>query len=154
MDLCATTRDLILLKAGEGRRYELGGMAAIFKADEAETNAAYSVSEWVLEPGFEGPGAHSHTSNDELFFVVDGEPDILIDTVWRTVPPGTFIRIPGDVNHDFRNRSRERARLLNIFIPGGFEHHMPAIVSWFENAASHSDAPQDAPLPQPDRAGS
>ncbi|MFC5345547.1 cupin domain-containing protein [Brevundimonas staleyi] len=135
MTVTADRRDLILLEAGEGRRYEMGGMTAVFKADEVETGCGYSVSEWLLAPGFEGGGAHSHTANDEIFYVVEGKPDILIDRIWQTVLPGTFVRIPGGVDHDFRNRSRAPAKLLNLFIPGGFEREMPAIVSWFQTQA-------------------
>ena len=41
-------------------------------------------------------------------------------------------RIPaGGVTHDFENRSGSRAGALNVFLPGGFEALMPAIVDWF-----------------------
>ena len=33
---------------------------------------------------------------------------------------------------DFENRTDEVAGLLNVFIPGGFEKDMPAIVRWYE----------------------
>ncbi|OYW82614.1 MAG: cupin, partial [Asticcacaulis sp. 32-58-5] len=36
------------------------------------------------------------------------------------------------VIHDFENQSPDRAGLLNIYIPGGFEDDMPAIVDWFQ----------------------
>lgn len=42
---------IITLPPGGGRRYEMGKLTALFKADEADTDAKYSVSEWVLEPG-------------------------------------------------------------------------------------------------------
>ena len=34
--------------------------------------------------------------------------------------------------HDFENRTDKKMGLLNFYIPGGFEKHMPAIVKWFE----------------------
>jgi mannose-6-phosphate isomerase-like protein (cupin superfamily) len=48
---------------------------------------------------------------------------------------GTLIRIPAGVTHDFENRTSQPAGLLNVFIPGGFEVHMPAIVQWFKDHA-------------------
>ena len=123
----------IVLTEGEGRRYACGPLlTAVFKADEEETGARYSVSEWCMEPRFAGVGAHSHEANDEIFWVVEGRPEVLIGEAWRAVAPGAFLRIPAGVTHDFRNRSTGPARLLNIFIPGGFERQMPAIVDWFE----------------------
>lgn len=121
----------IVLPPGGGRRYCMGGLVALFKADEAETGAAYSISEWILEPGQEGVGAHSHVGNDEVFFGLEGTPEVLVGSDWLHCKPGAFIRIPRGVAHDFRNPSRARARLLNLFFPGGFERDMPKIVDWF-----------------------
>ena len=123
--------DVILLRPDEGRRYDLGRLTAVFKADEAETGCGYSVSEWLLQPGQTGVGAHSHEANDEIFYVVSGCPSILVGETWTPCEPGTFLRIPAGVQHDFRNDGEEAAKLLNVFIPGGFERQMPAIVEWF-----------------------
>ena len=57
----------IVLAAGCGRAYECGPMRAVFKADEAETSGAYSVSEWAVAPHSSGSGPHSHEENDEIF---------------------------------------------------------------------------------------
>ncbi len=40
----------IVLPPGEGRRYPMGRIEAIFKADGEETEGRYSISEWWLEP--------------------------------------------------------------------------------------------------------
>jgi mannose-6-phosphate isomerase-like protein (cupin superfamily) len=122
---------VIELGAGEGRCYEMGKLTALFKADEEDTRAAYCISEWRIEPGFDGVGAHSHEANDEVFIVLEGTPDILVGNGWRTYQVETFVRIPRGMTHDFRNMSGRPARLLNIFIPGGFERDMPKIVEWF-----------------------
>lgn len=52
---------------------------------------------------------------------------------FRPAPAGTFLRIPPGVTHDFINRTGERAGVLNVFIPGGFEERMPQIVAWYES---------------------
>jgi mannose-6-phosphate isomerase-like protein (cupin superfamily) len=128
----------IVLGPGEGRIYEMGRLRAVFKADGAETGDRYAVSEWWMEPGFDGVGAHSHEANDEIFFVIAGRPEMLVGEEWRAVEAGTFLRIPAKVTHDFRNLSDQPAGLLNIFIPGGFEGMMPKIVEWFANNPSAS----------------
>lgn len=126
-----TARKVIELPAGGGRCYDMGKLTALFKADKDETGGAYSVSEWILQPGQDGVGAHSHESNDEIFFVLEGSPEILVGEVWKTCDAGAFLRIPAGVTHDFRNMTGRPARLLNVFIPGGFERDMPKIVEWF-----------------------
>ena len=124
--------DTIILKSGEGRTYNCGTMTAIFKADENETANKYSISEWWLEPNSEGPGAHQHQDNDEVFYGLQGTVAVLVGEKWINVEKGTFLRIPAKTIHDFTNRTNEKAGLLNFFIPGGFERNMPAIVKWFE----------------------
>ena len=123
--------DVILLPPGEGRHYPCGPMHALFLADGAESGDRYSVSIWWVEPGRPGPGAHAHEANEELFYVIEGTMAFRVGDVWVDAPAGTFLRIPAGVTHDFANRTAERAGALNVFIPGGFEAHMPAIVDWF-----------------------
>ena len=45
----------IFLQPNEGRSYAMGQINAVFKADGAETENRYSISEWWLEPHTEGP---------------------------------------------------------------------------------------------------
>ena len=127
----STESDVLILPAGEGRSYAMGSMRAVFKADESETGSRYSISEWWLEPGCTGPGAHSHEANDEIFYVLQGTSRILTGETWHELSAGSFIRIPAGVTHDFRNETTEVAGLLNVFLPGGFERNMPMIVDWF-----------------------
>jgi len=124
-------RKPIILGPGHGRGYDCGTMSAVFKADGAETGDRYSVSEWWLEPHSTGPGAHSHDANDELFLVLEGRPSLLVGETWHDMPAGSFLMIPAKTIHDFENRTDAPAGLFNVFIPGGFETNMPAIVEWF-----------------------
>lgn len=125
-------KESIILQKGEGRSYDCGTMTAIFKADEEETSAGYSVSEWWLEPNSEGPGAHKHDENDEVFYVLEGTTSFLVGDKWVDAKQGTFLRIPAKTMHDFANRTDQKTGILNFYIPGGFERNMPSIVKWFE----------------------
>ncbi len=121
----------IVLGPGEGRHYDCGPMQSAFLADGQESGNRYSVSIWWVSPGKLGPGAHSHAANEELFYVIEGTMTFLVGDQYVDAGPGTFIRVPAGVVHDFENRTGERAGVLNVFIPGGFEAEMPAIVEWF-----------------------
>lgn len=124
-------REVIVLAPGEGRRYSMGPMSAVFKADCEETAHSYSISEWWLEPHSQGPGAHSHPE-DDTFYVIEGTVSFFVNDHWVDAPAGSFVLVPGGTIHDFQNRSDARAGMLNIGAPGGFEQNMPAIVDWFE----------------------
>ncbi|MGH3452410.1 MAG: cupin domain-containing protein [Haloechinothrix sp.] len=124
-------RQPVVLQPDEGRPYEMGGMQALFKADGPETAGRYNVSEWWLDPHTLGPGAHSH-DEDDVFYVIEGTMDFLVQGEWIHAPRGSFVLVPGGVTHDFKNSSDERAGALNIGAPGGFEERMPDIVAYFE----------------------
>jgi mannose-6-phosphate isomerase-like protein (cupin superfamily) len=123
---------VILLRPGEGRHYDCGPMHCLFLADGRETGDRYSASLWWVAPGMPGPGAHSHDANEELFYVVEGTMTFLVGDQHTEAEAGTFLRIPAGVTHDFENRTQEPACVYNVFIPGGFESHMPEIVEWYK----------------------
>ncbi len=125
------TRRPVVLRPGEGRAYPMGRIAATFKADGAETDRAYSISEWWLDPHTKGPGPHAHVK-DDVFYVLEGTMSVLVDTEWIDADAGSCVLVPGGVTHDFENRSARRAGMLNVSAPGNFEdEQMADIADWF-----------------------
>lgn len=125
-------RSPVILEPDAGRSYPMGRISAVFKADGDETRNTCCISEWWLDPHTKGPGAHAHPE-DDMFYVIAGTMSILVGERWVDARPGAFVLIPGGTTHDFENRGAERAGVLNVWIPGGFEPNMPAIAEWFAN---------------------
>lgn len=125
----AADRSPLVLAPGDGRRYPMGRLSVVFKADGAETDGGYSISEWWLDPHTKGHGAHSHPP-DDAFFVLDGTLSFLVGEAWVDAPTGSFILVPGGVIHTFENRGDTRAGVLNISAPD-LEARMPTIADWF-----------------------
>jgi mannose-6-phosphate isomerase-like protein (cupin superfamily) len=123
-------RTPVVLQPHEGRAYPMGRIAALFKADGAETAGRYSISEWWLEPHTQGPGAHAH-DEDDVFYVIEGVMSFFVQDRWLDAPKGSFVLVPGGTTHDFENRGAVRAGALNFSIPGNFETEMPGIARWF-----------------------
>lgn len=109
-------RNAIVLAPMAGRVYDMGRISAIFKADEEETQARYSVSECGWSPERKVLGAHSHPE-DDLFYVIEGVMSLLVGEEWIECSKGSFVLIPGGVTHDFENRSASRAGVLNFSSP-------------------------------------
>jgi mannose-6-phosphate isomerase-like protein (cupin superfamily) len=122
-------REPVVLGPDGGRRYPMGRISSVFKADEAETASAYSISEWWLEPHTQGPGKHDHPE-DDVFYVLEGTMSFLVGDRWIDAAAGSFVLVPGGMPHDFENRTGARAGVLN-FTNGVFEPHMPGIATWF-----------------------
>ena len=72
----------------------MGRIAAVFKADESESESRYSISEWWLEPHTRGPGPHWHPK-DDIFYVIEGTMSVLVGEAWTHATPGSFILVPG-----------------------------------------------------------
>ena len=93
----------VVLGPGEGRAYAMGPLSAVFKADGAETEQRYSISEWWLDAHTNGPGPHSHPE-DDVFYVLAGTMSVMVGTEWTDASAGSFVLVPGNVTHDFENR--------------------------------------------------
>jgi quercetin dioxygenase-like cupin family protein len=128
----------LIVKPGEGRRYPMGKMQAVFKADCEETGGRFSVSEWWLEPGMHGPGSHFH-DEDHVFIIIEGRLNLYLDGQWHECEKGSYAIIPGGTPHDFENLSDNRAGFISLNVPGNFEKEIPAIAEWFEQQADTSE---------------
>lgn len=128
-----TDSALLVILPEAGRIYEMGRMAAIFKADSNETSGRYSISEWWLEPRTKGPGSHSHPE-DHIFYVIEGTLNLLFEGTSTSAPKGSYAVIPGGIVHDFENQGAERVGFISLNAPGGFEAMMPRIVPLLANA--------------------
>jgi quercetin dioxygenase-like cupin family protein len=74
------------------------------------------VLESELPPGGGFP-AHAHDDYEEVFYVLAGEVEYLIDETWVPAPAGSTVFVPPGRVHGFRNNSDRPARHLAIASP-------------------------------------
>ena len=67
---------------------------------------------------------HAHADEDDAFYVLEGELIFTVGGEEVSAPAGTFVLVPPDVEHGFRNDGREAARILNIHAPAGFDRRI------------------------------
>jgi oxalate decarboxylase/phosphoglucose isomerase-like protein (cupin superfamily) len=128
--------DGLLLAAGSGPRIQ--NMHLLVGADQG---AAFSAFEAVVQPGFD-VGAHWHDEAQEMFYVIDGELDLLAfepvgpagpdwrrwtsktgQTVFRG-GPGSFMYVPAGCPHAFFNPGQTSVRMLFCVAPSGHETYL------------------------------
>jgi mannose-6-phosphate isomerase-like protein (cupin superfamily) len=127
-----------VLSAGEGRKIRTSGMTLKLGADRSKK---WSMFEAEVTPGFD-VGAHLHREAEELFYILDGELDLLafeprIRTKgdWRTWEsksgakvvrggPGSAMFVPAGCPHAFTNPGTTTARMLFLVSPSGLEHYL------------------------------
>ena len=109
----------IVLEPGEGQTIEVPGHAVTFKAVGDATGGSYALLEVTIIG--DGPPQHIHKTEEEAFYVLEGEVNVLVGE--RTIhgTPGSFVLIPRGTIHTFFKAGSEPAKLLAIFSPPGFE---------------------------------
>jgi len=90
------------------------------KATSESTNGALSIIEATFAAGFSPPW-HVHHREDEMMYVLEG--DILFkcgDELFRG-GPGSFVFLPRDIPHSFKNLSNKPGRWLVLGTPAGLD---------------------------------
>ncbi|MEU2159163.1 cupin domain-containing protein [Streptomyces sp. NPDC019396] len=118
----------LLVPTGHGRTLNTAAQQVTFKVTGEHSRVASSF-EVVVPPGFD-VGAHVHTRSEELFYVLEGELDVLafeprLQTRddWRhwespsgrrtvRAGTGTVIVVPPGCPHAFANRSGRPAKMF------------------------------------------
>jgi quercetin dioxygenase-like cupin family protein len=90
-------------------------------ATAKQTHGQFRIVDFLILPGQEPP-LHVHDRQDELFYVLEGQVDFILDTEVTPHGQGGSVNLPRGIPHGFRVRSA-RAHLLSIFTPGGFEEY-------------------------------
>jgi len=102
----------------DNSRWYMGNMIT-FLVNSGQTNAAFSVTDYLAKPGNEPP-AHVHDREDEFFYVLEGRIDAYIGKeVFRA---GLYegVYFPKFVPHTFTILTLH-LRMLILMSPGGFK---------------------------------
>jgi len=118
------SRDLTQLRPvfrapGAGPTLDVLGVMHSYKATANDTGRQFSVWESIVPPG-RGAPMHTHTREDEAFYVLSGE--VLVEVEGTADPlrlgTGAFLFAPRHRRHGYRNVGTDTARLLVFAMPG------------------------------------
>lgn len=128
----------LVMPPGAGASIAASGMTVKVGAEQS---APWSVFEAVVAPGFD-VGAHLHEAAEELFYLLDGELDLLaFEPLTRTSGhwqrwesasgakvvrggPGSLMYVPAGCPHAFANPGDAPARMLFLVSPAGHETYL------------------------------
>jgi quercetin dioxygenase-like cupin family protein len=91
-----------------------------FKVRGEQTSGALAALENVIPPGL-GPPLHTHTNEDESWYVIEGELRFKLAGDVQCAPAGSFVFVPRGTPHFFQNIADAPARILVMFTPAGME---------------------------------
>ncbi|MFI2476638.1 cupin domain-containing protein [Nocardia xishanensis] len=86
--------------------------------DANETGGSVSSLEVTMDRGADGAAPHYHTKSDELFYVAEGEVQVLAGDKIVTVGAGGALVVPKLMPHAFGASPESSARLLIALMPG------------------------------------
>jgi len=100
----------------------IGGVEVICRMSGRETDGAYSVLEFHLDPGRLIP-PHAHRREHEVSYVLEGEIGVRIASAELTATQGCMVVKRPQVTHAWWNATGHPARVLEVISPAGFEHY-------------------------------
>jgi len=125
----------------EGKSVWIGDRELVtLKERDKDTDGQFALVEVVGLPG-SGPPPHIHHSVDEVYWLLEGELEVLDGERTFTAKAGSVFHIPKGTLHAWRNATTEPARTLLLIVPAGFEE-------FFEEAGvpgTHLSSPPPPP---------
>ena len=115
-----TQLDPLFRAPGGGPTLDVLGVMHSYKLMASDNGWQFSAWESIVPPG-RGAPAHTHTREDEAFYVLNGE--VLMEVEGTADPlrlrTGAFLFAPRNRRHGYRNVGTDTARLLVFAMPGG-----------------------------------
>jgi quercetin dioxygenase-like cupin family protein len=105
------------LAKGEGEAYWFLNSLDIIKATTESTGGSFALIHQIAPPGPATP-YHLHRTEDEAFYVLDGESTFFCDGKKTVIGPGGYIFLPRGIPHGIRNDSHVPATILILAMPG------------------------------------
>lgn len=117
--------------------FALPFVSGVVRLRGRDTGGAFSMLEMEMAP-HGGPHAHVHPREDEYFYVLSGDYEVVVDGVRRPAGPGDLVVVPQGTVHRI-TAGPAGGRHLTMFRPAGPE-------AFFEQAgALHRDGRLDEP---------
>ena len=138
----------ILVRTRSGPAYWTAGCMFRFLVSSVDAGGSYTTMEITVPPG-EGANPHSHSAEEEQFYVLEGDLTFEVGGVEFSVGPGDFVHIPRGTVHSFKAAERH-ARVLATFAPGtGIEQVFIDAGELLSSEDAYSSARPTAPTGAP-----
>ncbi|MEU8950979.1 cupin domain-containing protein [Streptomyces sp. NPDC048489] len=130
---------LTVIPPGTGESVHIPGFGAAFKLGSAITHGAVSIVEHPFDVGMITP-PHMHRWEDEYSIVLEGEIGFRSDAAETVLGPGGYIIKPRGEMHGMWNAGDVPGRIIEIIIPGGFEHYFRELGELMAQSATDRSA--------------
>lgn len=116
-----------VVEAGTGATVENPFHPIRLLLSNEEAAGKVTIYEFDLPPQSPGSPPHTHTLEDEYFYILSGTLDILADGEVKQLEPGDFAALTRGQTHMFWNGSGGETRLLMMTTGSSFEEFMKSV---------------------------
>jgi len=95
------------------------GMLVTWLAEGKDTDGHFALAEGVVPRGAEPP-PHTHTREDEAFYILEGEMYVRVGGETIELKPGNYVYLPRGIEHSFEPKT-STVRALFLIAPAGLE---------------------------------
>jgi quercetin dioxygenase-like cupin family protein len=125
----------------EPKRYYFDVALGSILLSGEDTGGAYCLLDLRVAPG-KGVPRHTHTREDEAYFVLSGELEAIVGDETFTLRAGETLMAPRNIPHELRNSGGVANHYLIMFSPAGFEEFLKATsVPASDNAVAPTEPP-------------
>jgi mannose-6-phosphate isomerase-like protein (cupin superfamily) len=117
----AGSGDAVVRSAADAETVEVLGNRIAFLLAADETGGAVGAIEFLAPRSFTGPPPHVHRRMHDVAIVLEGTMTFELGEETGTAGPGELLPARRGVAHTFSNPSDSPLRVLNFYVPGGFE---------------------------------
>lgn len=125
----------VYIPPGAGPKGKISMTDITFKLNKTQTAGNLGSTEMIIPPGQLGAPPHYHKSFDEICIVLKGAVHIMVEDEVFEVPEGGWHLRPRGKMHTFWNSGKKKARVIELYSPGGHEYYMQELAKLFENGA-------------------
>lgn len=122
-----TGKGVVHVLPGEGESLQVGDDTFTLKATTETTGEALLLIEISVPPQGDPPPRHLHHKTDEAFWVLEGEVEFLGGDRTFVAGAGSFVFVPKETVHTFKNVGAATARMLGMALPAGAEAYFREI---------------------------
>lgn len=110
--------EAVVVREADAEALGWTSLSALLLADSNATGGALSVMRTSIGEGTEGARPHTHTKSAELFYILDGELQILTGDRVITAGKGDLVVVPPTMAHAFATTPGHDADCLIVLAPG------------------------------------
>jgi mannose-6-phosphate isomerase-like protein (cupin superfamily) len=110
--------DALVVREADAEVLGLAQLSTRLLADSSATGGALSITRTSMGEGIEGARPHTHTRSAELFYVLDGELQLLAGERVLTAGKGDLVVVPPNMAHAFATTPGHSADFLIVQAPG------------------------------------